>query len=87
MFKDLLYEIKGFKYQINVKLLLKKHKPNGEFAPVYFNSTIKTVISSNFNLDKSFQEVLDRIDYWTNGGPGWVIEPVDAEYVNTWICL
>ena len=47
MLKDLLDEIKGFKYQITVKVLLSKHKENGgiEFAPVYFNSTTKTVIN------------------------------------------
>ena len=39
-FGDLLNDMKSFKYQITVKILLKKHKPNGEieFAPVYFNS-------------------------------------------------
>ena len=45
LFNDLLNETKGFKYQITVKLLLKKYKLNGEieFAPVYFNSLTKTV--------------------------------------------
>ena len=43
---DLLNEAKGFKYQITVKVLLKKYKSDGEieFRPVYFSSTIKTVI-------------------------------------------
>ena len=38
LFSDLLNETKGFKYQITVKVLLKKCKLNGEieFAPVYF---------------------------------------------------
>ena len=38
-FSNLLNEIKDFKYQITVKVLLKKYKFNGEieFAPVYFN--------------------------------------------------
>ena len=47
LFSDLLNETKGRKYQITVKVLLKKYKPNGEieFAPVYFNSVIKTVIN------------------------------------------
>ena len=38
-FSDLLNERKGFKYQITVKVLLKKYKLNGEieFAPVYLN--------------------------------------------------
>ena len=39
LFSDLLNETKGFKYQITVKVLLKKYKRNGdiEFATVYFN--------------------------------------------------
>ena len=46
-FKDSLDKIKGFKYQLTVKVLLSKHKGNGgiEFASVYFNSTPKTVIN------------------------------------------
>ena len=46
LFSDLLNEAKGFKYQITVKVLLKKYKSDGEieFRPVYFSSTIKTVI-------------------------------------------
>ena len=48
MFKDLLNEIKGFKYQITIKVLLRKYKEYAEdieFAPVYFNSNIKIVWS------------------------------------------
>ena len=50
LFSDLLNETKGFKYQITVKVLLKKYKPNGEieFGPVYFNSETKTVINQRF---------------------------------------
>ena len=46
LLSDLLNEAKGFKYQITVKVLLKKYKSDGEieFRPVYFSSTIKTVI-------------------------------------------
>ena len=38
LFSDLLNEIKGFKYQITVKVLLKKYKLDGEieFRPVFF---------------------------------------------------
>ena len=66
--KDLLNEMKGFKYQIIVKRLLCTYKGNGdkEFAFVYFNSATETVINSEYNLDKSFQEILYRIDNWIN---------------------
>ena len=63
--KDLLNERKGFKYQITVTVSLCKHKENGdiEYTPVYFNSATKTGINSNkHDLDKSFQEILYRID-------------------------
>ena len=39
LLSDILNETKGFKYQITLKVILKKYKPNGEikFRPVYFN--------------------------------------------------
>ena len=60
MFGDLLNETEGFKYQVTVKVLLKKYKYSGEieFAPVYFNSLTKTVINQRFKLENSFQEIL-----------------------------
>ena len=70
MFSDLLNETKGFKYQITVKVLLKKYKFNGEieFAPVYFNPVTKTVINHRFKLESSFQESLYMIGVWINEG-------------------
>ena len=85
LFKDLLNEMKSFKYQITVTVLLYKHNINGdiEYSPVCFNSATKTVIDSDkYDLDKSFQEILYRIDNWINKGSGWIIESIDGEYVN-----
>ena len=82
LFKDFLDEIKCFKYQITGKVLLRKHKENGAFAPVYFNSTVKIVINCKYDFDKSFQEMLYRIDNWINDGFGWIIESMNGEYVN-----
>ena len=84
MFNDLLNETKGFKYQITVKVLLKKYKPNGEieFTPVYFNSSTKTIINPRYKLDQSFQEILYRIDAWINRGSGWIVESNESQYIN-----
>ena len=84
LFKDLLDEMKGFKYQITAAVLLSKAKTNRsiEYSPVYFNSTTNTVINSEFNLDKSFQEILYRIDNWINEGSGWIVESIDGGNVN-----
>ena len=77
--------MKGFKYQITVTVLLFKYKIYGdiEYAPIYFNSATKTVINSDkYDLDKSFQEILYRIDNWINEGSGWIIESIEAQDVN-----
>ena len=49
---DLVTERKGFKYQIALKVMLKKYKPNGEieFRPVI----TKTVINHKFSLKNAF---------------------------------
>ena len=55
--------MKDFKYQITVKVFLSKEKGNGdiEYSSVYFNSITKTVINSEFSLNKSFQEILYKL--------------------------
>ena len=83
LFSDLLNETKGFKYQITVKVLLKKCKLNGEieFAPVYFNSLTKTVINHRLRLESSFQEILYMIDVWINNGSGRNFESIESQYI------
>ena len=75
LFNDLLNETRGFKYQITVKVLFKKYRSNGEivFTPVYFNSSTKIVINHRYKLNKSFQEILYRIDACIIRGSGWII--------------
>ena len=84
LFSDLLNELKGFKYQITVEVLLKKYKHNGEieFRPVYFNSVTKTVTNYIFKLENSFQEILYMIYVWINNGYGWIIELTELQYIN-----
>ena len=84
LFSDLLNETKGFKYQITVKVLLKKYKLNGEieFAPVYFNSVTKTVINHKFHSENASQGILYLIDAWINEGSGWIVESIKSQYIN-----
>ena len=85
LFKDLLNEIKGFKYQITLAVLLSKIKTDGsiEYSAVYFNSTTKAVINSDeFGLDHSFQEILYRIDNLINQGSVWIVESIEGFYLN-----
>ena len=80
LFSDLLNETKSFKYQITLKLLLKKCKPNGEieFRLVYFSST-KTVVNHKFSLENAFQKLLYRIDNWFNERSGWIVELIESQ--------
>ena len=75
--------MKGFKYQITVKVLLKKYKPNREieFAPIYFNSLAKLVINHRYKLNKSFIEILYRIDAWINEVSGQIVELIESQYI------
>ena len=84
LFNDLLNETKGFKYQITVKVLLKKYKPNEEteFTPVCFNSLTKTIIHNRFKLEHAFQEILYGTDAWINKGSGWITESIESQYIN-----
>ena len=84
MFSDLLNEAKGFKYQITLKVMLKKYTPNGEIElrPVYFSSTTKTVINHQFSFGKLFQEIFYRFDSWINEGSGWIVELSESQYIN-----
>ena len=84
MFKDLLNEIKGFRYQITLSVLLSKIKNDSiiEYSPVYFNSTTKTVINNKFDLNQLFQEIIYRIDNWISEINGWIIEEIQNQYLN-----
>ena len=75
LFKNLLIELKGFKYQITLAVLLSKVKNSGEieYSLVYFNSLTKAVINNNYKLDQSIQEVIYRLENWISNGSGWIV--------------
>ena len=86
LFRILLHEMNGFKYLICMNITLRKDKLNNdsEYASVYFNSCIKTVINHDFedSIDRCFEEMLFRIDNWISGGSGWVVHRINNEYLN-----
>ena len=40
------------------------------------------MINHKFDLGKSFQEILYRIDNWINEGSGWIIESINSQHIN-----
>ena len=85
LFKDLLAELKGFKYQITLCVLLSKVKSGGEveYSPVNFNSLTKTVINyDKFKLDDCFNEITFRLENWISHGSGWIVEEIISQFLN-----
>ena len=84
LFKDLLIELKGFRYQITLAVLLSKVKNSGpiEYFSAYFNSLTKTVINNNFELDQPFQKIIYRLESWISHGSGWIVEEIISQYLN-----
>ena len=84
LLKDLFIELKGFKYQITLAVLLSKVKNNSEteYSPVYFNFSTKTVINNKFKLDHSFQEIIYKLDNWINNGFEWIVEEIISQDLN-----
>ena len=82
LFKDLLIELKGFKYKTTLAISLSKVKNNSEteYSPVYFNSLTKTVINFDYKLDQSFQEIIYRLENWISNGSGWIVEEIFSQY-------
>ena len=84
LFKDLLIELKGFKYQITLSVLISQVKNSGEvkYSPVYFNSLTKTVIGDKFKLDQCFNEIIYRLENWISHGSCWIVEEIVSQYLN-----
>ena len=76
LFDELLREKRGFKYIISVKITLKKRINDNEFdtKTLHFNSQTKTVINRRYNLNDSFEEILNLLDIRINEGSGWIIK-------------
>ena len=84
LFKDLLIELKGFKYQITLAVLLSKVINSGsiEYSPVCFNSLTKRVINNRFVLDQSFQEIIHSLDNWISHESDWIAEEIINQFLN-----
>ena len=83
LFSNLLNETKGFKYQITLKVMLKKNTNQIEKFNLdqFILIQQQKLINHKFSLKSAFQEILYRIDNWINGS-GWIIELIESQYIN-----
>ena len=84
LFNDLLIEMKGFKYQIALQVLLSKVKSSNyiEYSTIYLNSLTKTVIGKKYHLNDCFNEIIFRLKNWIRCGRGWIIDSILNQYLN-----
>ena len=79
LFNDLLNETKGFRYQITVKILLKKIQAqwrNWISSSLFQFSDKNNDFCHRFTLENPFQEILYMIHVWNNNGSGWNVESI-----------
>ena len=83
LFKDLLIELKGFKYQITLAALLNKVKNSGEieYSLVYLILQLKQLLIL-INLNQSFQEMIYRLGNWISNRSGCVVAEIISQYLN-----
>ena len=84
LFKDLLIEVKGFKHQITLQVLLSKVKSRDfiEYSTNYLKSLTKTVIEKKYYLDQCFNEIIFRLENWISNGSGWNVDNTLNQYLN-----
>ena len=84
LFKDLLIEVKGFKHQITLQVLLSKVKSRDfiEYSTIYLKSLTKTVIEKKYYLDQCFNEIIFRLENWISNGSGWNVDNTLNQYLN-----
>ena len=84
LFKNLLIEIKGFKYQITLRVLLSKVKRRDliEYSTVYLNSLTKIIIGGKYYLNECFNEIIFRLENWISYGSGWIVGEIMNQYLN-----
>ena len=84
LFKDLLLELKGFKYRITLRVLLSKIKKSGliEYRSVYFNSLTNTVIGDNYFINECFNVITFRLENWISHESGWIVHDILSQYLN-----
>ena len=78
LFNDLLIEIKGFKYQITLQVLLSIVRSSDfiEYSTIYLNYLTKTVIGKKYHLNDCFNEIIFRLENWISHGSGWIVDSI-----------
>ena len=82
--------IKGVKFQLALKVQLRKDKPDGveEYTDPVIRHKQETILQAtgtaeiNEVLDKAFPHILETLEKWTQRGSGWVVDHVSTLWLD-----
>ena len=80
LFKDLLREKRGFKYNLLTEITLKRwnNATNSyDIITHHIKTNAITVANQRFNLNSAYEELKHRLDIWTGEGSGWIIDKIE----------
>ena len=77
---------KGFKFNVTLKVKLRKERENGIiYKEPYFSSSTVTITNEDEiaeKLKRAEEEILERIAKWISEGSGWISEEILNHYIN-----
>ena len=83
--KDSLEEKRGFKYILSTRVTLKKWNNatnTYDIDILYRNSDPITVTNKIFNLNTAHETLKNRLNIYSDGGSGWVIDKIEDIWIN-----
>ena len=84
-FRDLLEEKRGFKYVLSTRVTFKKWNNatnTYDIDTIYRNSDPITVINKRFNLATVYETLKHRLNFYSDGGSGWIIDKREDIWIN-----
>ena len=85
LFRYLLEEKRGFKYNLEAVVTLKRWNNatnTYDIATKHIKAKAITVINQRFNLNSAYEELKHRLDIWTGEGSGWIIDNIEAIFID-----
>ena len=86
LFNNLLVQTKGFKFVETLQVTFTKHSNDKKILKnSFFNSSAILIINKTdikLSLQKSQQQILNKIAQWVSEGSGWTIQSIENHYIN-----
>ena len=85
LFRDLLKEKRGFKYNLGAVITLKRWNNatnTYDIKTIPLKAKAITVVNRRFNLNSAYEKLKHRLDIWTGEGSGWIVDRIEDMYID-----